>query len=57
MSQCKWCGRQNEGNAGDYYHQKGCEARHLREMIRGTDDPIELNKLRKRLEMAEYVGD
>lgn len=60
MSKCKYCGREDEGNAGDYYHQKDCEARHLSRTINEQGASLsqeELAKLEKRLEQARYVGD
>lgn len=54
---CRHCGRADEDNPGDYYHDKACEAQYIREAIEATTDEIELQKLRARLEMAEFVGD
>lgn len=60
MSQCKYCGREDEGNAGDYYHQKDCEAKHLSQIIHDQKASLsreELAKLKRQLEQARYVGD
>jgi len=60
MSCCKYCGREDEGNAGDYYHQKDCEARHLFQAINDQKASLsreQLTKLEKQLEQARYVGD
>jgi hypothetical protein len=54
---CDYCGRPDENNPSDYYHSKRCEADFLREQIRNESDPDELARLRRRLEMAEFVGD
>jgi hypothetical protein len=57
MTTCKYCGRQDEGNAGDYYHRKACEATSLRQSLQSETDPKLRKKLQARLEMAEFVGD
>jgi hypothetical protein len=54
---CPWCDRKREGNAGDYYHEKGCEAAYLVEALKVCEDPEERARLEARLEMARYVGD
>lgn len=60
--QCPYCGREDEGNAGDYYHQKRCEQTYVRNEIKleeGKKEPNQgkLRKLRRELERAYYVGD
>lgn len=57
--QCRWCGRFEEGNAGDYYHEKEC---HRRDVVRRMDstDPDDLEamaKLEQELFEASYTGD
>lgn len=52
---CPWCGRVREGNAGDYYHEKGCQAKDCRRRIKEAE--ALLKKLKAELEMAELVGD
>ncbi len=53
-NQCPHCGRPDEGNAGDYYHRKECEARAIQRRIDTEGDTPEL---REALERARYVGD
>jgi len=56
MGKCRFCGRENEGNAGDYYHYHSCWAQDvLKRMDSAT--PEQLPKLRRELEQARYVGD
>lgn len=60
QTQCKYCGREDEGNAGDYYHQKECEARHLVTQLndkKASLSPEQLAELRRRLEIARDTGD
>jgi hypothetical protein len=54
---CPFCGRPREHTPEDYYHEKRCEADMLRGLIEKENDPEELRRLRRRLEMAEFVGD
>lgn len=60
MSCCPYCGRSDEGNPGDYYHHKDCEARALREKLAEAEracDEEAIQELREALERARYVGD
>ena len=54
---CDFCDRENEGNAGDYYHRKACEATDISRKLERATDPKEIASLKKRLEMARFVGD
>ena len=56
-STCTYCGRKEEGNAGDYYHEKACEAKALRVRLKAETNPARQAYLKARLEQAEYVGD
>jgi|GEM_PF-5132598 hypothetical protein len=56
MNKCSVCGRQRQGNAGDYYHEKDCQRKSvLGELETATES--EKPRLRKMLAAAEYVGD
>ena len=55
MMECV-CGRVDEGNPGDYYHRKSCEAKRLLARLE-TCKPEEKADLQRRLEVARYVGD
>lgn len=56
---CKYCGTAFVGDAWDYYHEKGCQADHVRKLIAECDpnDHSRMLELRNRLEVAQYVGD
>ena len=59
---CRWCGRPERGNPGDYYHEKQC---HREDVIRRMeiakkvtgDDNISMEKLERELAEASYTGD
>ena len=58
---CRWCGRPDEGNAGDYYHEKQC---HRQDVLRRMDELsmrggtfYEMEKLQRELAEASYTGD
>lgn len=58
---CPWCGRENEGNAGDYYHEKDC---HRRDVLRRMDELSQrggtkylMEQLERELAEAAYTGD
>ena len=56
---CKWCGKPEEGNAGDYYHEMAC---HRKDVLRRIDkaDPNDLSlmaRLQRELFRASYTGD
>ena len=61
IGHCPWCGREDAGNAGDYYHEKDC---HRRDVLRrmdileqhGGDDAI-MGRLERELAEASYTGD
>jgi len=67
MSCCKFCGRPDENNPGDYYHYHDCwsddvlrrlEAAKARALKAGAVGPTsEIRKLERELEQARYVGD
>lgn len=61
IGKCKFCGRDNENNPGDYYHYHYCWSKDVLkriEQLKATKfDPIEMQKLERELEMARYVGD
>ncbi len=65
MKNCKWCGREQEDNAGAYYHEASCHAHDVRRRIEELDASLFLSaayikarkKLQAELEQAEYVGD
>ena len=52
---CKICGRPNENNPGDYYHQKDCEAKYWSAQVQKLKE--QLKDAERQLEMARYVGD
>jgi len=54
MSECKWCGREDEGNAGDYYHKHAC---HARDVLRRIEIEGRTPELLRELESARNVGD
>lgn len=58
---CPSCGEPGCGDAGDDYHRKACEASAIRTLIADGEAagiPEEkLAKWRRRLELADYVGD
>lgn len=57
-SECRWCGRANEGNAGDYYHEKDCHRKDVLrrlDLARGRGESTEA--LKEELERASYTGD
>ena len=56
-SKCPYCGRVNQDNPSDYYHRARCEAGSIREQLAEATDPGVRARLKKRLELAEYVGD
>jgi len=53
---CKFCGRPNEGNAGDHYHYHRCWQQDVRKRMDNAK-PEEMKKLRREMELARYVGD
>jgi hypothetical protein len=59
-SSCQWCGRENENNPGDYYHEKAC---HRTDVLRRMDsekakrDSNLMDELERELARASYVGD
>ena len=58
---CPWCGRLNEGNAGDYHHRRDCRRRdvllRIGELAQRGGTFFEMDKLRRELGDAEYTGD
>ena len=62
MGECRWCGQKDEGNAGDYYHEKAC---HRRDVIRrmeeleaaGDFNSQKMERLERELFLASYTGD
>lgn len=61
--ECRWCGRKDEDNPGDYYHEKDC---HRKDVLRRMDalDAVgvgDLDPRREHLERelfaASYTGD
>ena len=63
MGNCKWCGRANEDNPGDYYHEKDCHRRDVLRRLKqarfdgvGDDSPT-IQRLERELERASNTGD
>ena len=56
---CQWCKRPRDNDPGDYYHEKSCEATHVRMLIAecGPGDEDRMLYLQARLEATQYVGD
>ena len=58
---CKWCGRPEAGNAGDYYHEKACHRwdvlRRMEELEKGGGSPEDWAVLERELAEASYTGD
>jgi len=57
---CPYCGHPDEGNAGDYYHEKECERRDVLRRLdaaRADGNAAEITRLRRELEAVSYVGD
>ncbi len=52
---CKWCGKEQEDNAGAYYHEAACHARDV--WLRLDKNTVERIALEAELERARYVGD
>lgn len=58
--ECRWCKRPEEGNAGDYYHEKDC---HRRDVLRRMEDAEKrgdhaaIERLERELFRASYTGD
>lgn len=61
VSCCKWCGRPEEGNPGDYYHEMQCHRkdvlRRMEEMSMRGGTEYEMEKLERELFQASYTGD
>ena len=63
MGKCRWCGRQDENNPGDYYHEKACHRRDVTRRMdeaerRGVDKMSrEWERLERELFEASYTGD
>lgn len=59
-NQCKWCGRPEEGNPGDYYHEMGCwradVCRRL-DLAEEAQDHDAIERLSRELFRASYTGD
>ena len=51
---CKWCGRKNEGNPGDYYHEMACWRD---DVIRRMEIEGRTEALKRELFRASYTGD
>ena len=56
---CKWCGRPEAGNPGDYYHEKQC---HRRDVLRRIEEAKRAGvhrdtALERELAEALYAGD
>lgn len=56
-SVCRFCGRKQEGNAGDYYHEKSCHSKDVLKRLKEETDPNKIRILKRELELARYVGD
>jgi len=55
---CRYCGRPEEGNPGDYYHEKQCERRDiLLKMEAPNLSDSARERLERRLHAASYTGD
>jgi len=57
MDKCPFCNKLNDSNAGDYYHYKYCEQKHILEKLKNEKNPENISKLRRQLELARFVGD
>ena len=60
-NRCNWCARPNDGDAGDYYHQKDCGKGYigavLREAKKRAAPEVVIKWLEARYESTSYVGD
>ncbi len=59
-AKCRWCGQLENGNPGDYYHEKACHRKDvLRRMsvIEGQGDIEAMGRLERELFEASYTGD
>lgn len=54
MGKCRWCGRPDENNPGDYYHEKSC---HRKDVLRRMREEGETEALQRELHEASYTGD
>ncbi len=54
---CKWCGREDEGNPGDYYHEKECHRKDVLRRMKVPQSGEEMEKLERELAEASYTGD
>jgi len=57
MDRCRFCGRQNQGNAGDHYHYHRCWQDDVSKRLQAATDQKEIARLKRELEQARYVGD
>jgi hypothetical protein len=53
-NQCRWCGRPDKGDAGDFYHEKTC---HRKDVLRRMEEEGETEALKSELWQASYTGD
>ncbi len=60
MGKCKWCGRPEEDNPGDYYHEMACwrsDVLRRIELAENERDYDKLDRLGRELFRASYTGD
>jgi len=58
-TKCRWCGRPDEGNAGDYYHEKRCHRWNVLRRIEAAKKAgvHHDTALERELAEASYTGD